>query len=83
MPNKRVGALMSSKPLMASKLTCKTLLDLAKDEWEAFKTYNRLPEPYRSFAVDELKHFSHIAIQIKEQCPQYADEIDRMLKETE
>ncbi|MCS7124542.1 MAG: hypothetical protein NZ932_03905 [Candidatus Bathyarchaeota archaeon] len=66
---------------MEKELTCSTLLELAKDEWKAFKDYSEMPEPLKSFALDELKHFSHAAIQLKEKCPTQAKEIEALIRE--
>jgi len=63
------------------QVTCETLLEIAKDEWKAFKEYSNMPEPFKTFAIEELKHFSHAAIQIREKCPKQTQDIDVLLKE--
>jgi hypothetical protein len=63
------------------QVTCETLLEIAKDEWKTFKQYSNMPEPFRTFATDELKHFSHAAIIIQEKCPKQKKEIDALIKE--
>jgi len=63
------------------ELTCETLLDIANDEWKAFKEYANMPEPFRTFSIDELKHFSHTAIIIQEKCPIQKREIEALIRE--
>lgn len=65
---------------MSEELSCAKLLEIAKDEWETFKDYFKLPEPFKTFAMDELKHFSHAAIMLRERCPKERKELDELMK---
>lgn len=61
------------------EISCDKLLEIAKDEWKAFVEYSRMPEPFQSFALDELKHFSQTALIIREKCPVKYKEIESLV----
>ncbi|MEM2445441.1 MAG: hypothetical protein QW734_02140 [Candidatus Bathyarchaeia archaeon] len=68
------------KVITMNELPCETLLEIAEDEWKAYKEYLKMPEPFKTFAMDELKHFSHAAIIIREKCPQLSSKIDELIR---
>lgn len=58
---------------------CTELVEEAKEEFKTFRRYQKRPEPWRSWAEDELKHFSGIVLMVTERCPEKKGEIEEIV----
>ena len=58
---------------------CTALVEEAKEEFKTYQKYQGRPEPWKTWAEDELKHFSGIALMVTERCPEKKGEIEEIV----